>query len=65
MIYSLKGSANAVLDYIYPQALEESAVYRKTEDGEEYSGETLMNLGIPFTANKDYKNEVLVFQKIS
>lgn len=65
MIYSLKGSANAVLDYIYPQALEAGAVYRKDDSGESLSGETLMNLGIPFSASKDYKNEVSVFTKIS
>ncbi len=63
-IYSIHGSANAPVDYVYARGLEPDAKYRKTSDGEIWSGEDLMNLGIPFFADKDFKSSVWVLEKI-
>ncbi len=65
MIYSMQGTANVNIDYIYPQGLEPDALYKRTSNGEVWSGETLMNVGIPFMADSDYKTRVWIFEKIS
>ena len=65
MIYSMQGTANSPIDYIYPQGLEPDALYKKTQNGEVWSGETLMNAGIPFLADSDYKTRVWIFEKQS
>lgn len=63
-IYSLKGTSNPALDFVFAKGLEPCAKY-KDENGRIYTGEELMNIGIPFLAGEDYKNTVLVFEKTS
>lgn len=64
MLYSHKGTANAVLDYVCLGGLDAGAEYKKTENGEIWTGEALMNVGIPFMADNDYKSRIWIFEKI-
>ena len=64
MLYSHKGTANAVLDYVCLGGLDAGAEYKKTENGEIWTGEALMNVGIPFMADTDYKSRIWIFEKI-
>ncbi len=63
MLYSTLGIANAPLDYVTLQGLEKGAVYKKTENDELWAADTLMNAGIPFLTDTDYKNKVWIFEK--
>ena len=64
MLYSHKGTANAALDYVCLGGLDAGAEYKKTENGEIWAGEALMNVGIPFMADNDYKSRIWIFEKI-
>ena len=64
MLYSHKGTANAVLDYVCLGGLDAGAEYKKTENEEIWTGEALMNVGIPFMADTDYKSRIWIFEKI-
>ena len=63
MLYSMQGLANSPVEYINLQGLEKGAVYKKTQNGEMWSADTLMNVGIPFLTDFDYKNKVWIFEK--
>ncbi len=63
MLYSMQGLANSPVHYINLQGLEKGAVYKKVQNGEMWSADTLMNVGIPFLTDFDYKNKVWIFEK--
>ncbi len=64
MNFSMQGTANAALEYIRLQGLCPESEYRRTKNGEVWSGETLMNAGIAFLPDIDYKTRIWIFERI-
>lgn len=62
-VYTLKGTPNAPRDYVKLTALDASAVYAD-EKGNRFTGEYLMNFGLPIFYFADYESKVEVFTKI-
>lgn len=51
------------LERIRLQGLQKNAVYSDIYSGKEYSGEFLMNYGIKFDNNRDFKSEIMYFKQ--
>ncbi len=64
MNYSTLGIANTQVEYIHLCGLEPNAQYKLSRNGELWAGETLMNIGIPFTPGQDYETRIWIFEKI-
>lgn len=62
-VYILKGTPSAPNIYVKLAALDKDAVY-KDEKGNEFTGEYLMNFGIPVYCMADYVSRITVFNKI-
>ncbi len=62
-LYTLHGRPENDVKIIRLQALEENAVYEQ-ENGKRYSGSILMNVGLPYVCDQDYKSELKIFKKI-
>lgn len=61
--YILKGIPNAPYDFIKLRALDSGAEY-EDQNGNRFTGEYLMNFGVPLTYEADYKSEITVFRKV-
>ncbi len=59
--FTMRGKANAVLDHVKLQGLDENAIYVEQLSGKEFGGDMLMNIGIPIRHEKDYQSNVFVF----
>ncbi len=64
MNFSMQGTANAALEYIQLQGLCPESEYKRTKNGEIWSGDTLMNAGIPFLPDTDYKTRIWIFERV-
>ena len=62
-IYTLKGTPNAARDYVKLVSLDSDAVY-KDGDGNEFTGEYMMNFGFPISYYADYESKIKIFKKI-
>ena len=60
--YSMAGKANATIEHIKLQGLDENATY-VAQDSKEYKGSYLMYVGIPTRHHYDYDSTVWVFNK--
>ena len=61
--YILKGIPNAPYDFVKLRALDSTAEY-EDQNGNRFTGEYLMNFGVPLTYEADYKSEITVFRKV-
>ena len=62
-IYTLKGTPNAPRDYVKLLSLDPDADY-KDENGNIFTGEYLMNFGVPIGYFADYESKITVFTKV-
>ena len=61
--YILKATPNAPYDYVKLKALCSDAIY-EDRNGKRYSGEYLMNFGVPIKYTADYESELIVLRRI-
>ena len=63
MYYTLFAKCSIGKTCVKLQGLCENAEYTDTETGKSYSGSYLMNVGLCFEDNKDFKSKLIVFEK--
>ncbi len=56
--------AGGPLCQVRMQGLEETAIYQRSDNGEKYSGAHLMNAGLYFVPDKDFKTELIYLKKV-
>ena len=61
-VYTLKGTPSAPRDYVKLVSLDPDADYKDGE-GKVYTGEYLMNFGLPISYCFDYESKIKVFKK--
>lgn len=61
--YVIKAVPSCPYKFTKLQGLEPDAIYLNKKNGLEYSGQFLMNVGIPWGYWKDHESEILVFTK--
>ena len=62
--FNIKGTPNTCDKRIRLRGLNPVSIYRNKNDGELYSGETLMNLGLLMPINRDNISKFLVFEQL-
>ncbi len=62
--FNIKGTPNMIPRRVKLEGLEADALYKNTENGEIYSGATLMNMGLTFARNGDNISVFMAFEKI-
>ncbi len=62
-MYCLHGRPENDVKIIRLQGLDENAVYTEKSTGKRYSGSFLMNVGLPFGCEFDFKSELRIFEK--
>ncbi len=61
--YSILGKPNSVVDRIRLEGLDPDGVYVLQENGAEFGGDRLMNLGLNMKDKEDFASKVYVFHK--
>ncbi len=61
---TIKATPNCEKTIVKLCGLDGNVTYMNTEDGKTYSGDYLMNRGIAFSNDVDYKTEILHFKKL-
>lgn len=62
-IHCLHGRPEDDIKIVRFQGLEDNAVYTEKATGKQYCGSILMNVGVPFCCDKDFKSEFRMFER--
>ena len=61
--YTVLAKPNMTIDRIKLEGLDPESIYVSTEDGMEYGGDRLMNLGLNFKDSEDFSSKIYVFKR--